>query len=178
VLRILRLLRQGENRVKTLLLLRHAKSSHADEGLKDFDRPLKQRGIEDAGLIGDFIRKRKIEPDLVVVSPAERTRQTADITLKSARMKVELTFDQRIYEASSRVLLSVLRQINDTSNTVMLIGHNPGLEELLEALTGEGLTLPTAALACIELEIENWSKARAGSGHLKFRMTPKELKAQ
>jgi phosphohistidine phosphatase len=164
--------------MKTLLLLRHAKSSHEDESLRDFDRPLNERGVGDAKLIGDLIRKKKIKPDLIVGSPAERARQTADLALKSARLKVEMKFDKRIYEASPDVLVKVLSQIKDTSNTVMLVGHNPGFEELLETLTGEAPTLPTASLAWVDLDVDEWNKVRAGSGHLKYRVTPRELKDQ
>jgi phosphohistidine phosphatase len=164
--------------MKTLITLRHAKSSHEDESLEDIDRALNERGIGDAKLMGGVIRKRKIQPDLIVASPAERVRQTADLALKAARLNVELTFDKRIYEASARGLLKVLMDLNDTSNTVMLIGHNPGLEDLLERLTGEAIILPTAALAGVELNVERWTEVRTGAGKLTFRVTPKELKSR
>lgn len=162
--------------MKTLLLLRHAKSSWKDTSLGDIDRPLKKRGIEDAQLIGRFIPKKKIQPDLVLSSPAERARQTAALILESARLNVELRYDDRIYEASARRLLEVVSQIEDTANTVMMVGHNPGFEELFEALTGEARSFPTASLACIELSIDNWSKARVGVGLLKWLTSPKELR--
>ena len=164
--------------MKTLITLRHAKSSHEDGSLKDIDRPLNERGNSDAKLMGGVIRKRRIQPDLIVASPAERVRQTADLTLKAARLKVGLTFDKRIYEASALGLFKVLMDIDDTSNTVMLIGHNPGLEDLLERLTGEAITLPTAALAAAELNIEHWTEVRTGAGKLTLRVTPKELKSK
>jgi phosphohistidine phosphatase len=164
--------------MKTLLILRHAKSSHEDGSLKDIDRPLNERGIGDAKLMGGVIRKRKIQPDLIVASPAERVRQTADLALKAARLNVELTFDKRIYEASARGLLKVLSDLNDTSNTVLLIGHNPGLEDLLERLTGEAIILPTAALVSVELNVEHWTEVRTGAGKVTYRVTPKELKSR
>lgn len=164
--------------MKTLITLRHAKSSHEDESLEDIDRALNERGIGDAKLMGGVIRKKKIQPDLIVASPAERVRQTADLALKAARLNVELTFDKRIYEASARGLLKVLMDLNDTSNTVMLIGHNPGLEDLLERLTGDAIILPTAALAGVELNVEHWTEVRTGAGKLTFRVTPKELKSR
>src|SRR6266480_3652337 len=79
-----------EKEMKTLLLLRHAKSSKEDPGLRDFDRPLNERGVMDARLVGDFIRQQKIQPDLIISSPAERARQTADLVLKAAGLKIEL----------------------------------------------------------------------------------------
>lgn len=162
--------------MKTLLLLRHAKSSHKDETLSDIDRPLNKRGTGDAQLIGGVLRRKKIKPDLIVCSPSERTRQTLNLMLEPARLKVEVKFDDRVYEASAGVLFAVLKQVTD-SNTVMLIGHNPGLEDLFESLTGKNLTLPTAALAHIELSVDQWSRVRTGMGHLVERLTPKELKA-
>ena len=164
--------------MKTLLLLRHAKSSKEDTSLRDFDRPLNtERGIKDAQLIGKYIRKQKIKADLVISSPAERARNTAELVLKSAGRKVELRFDERIYEASGRRLVNIISQIEDTANTVILVGHNPGFEELFEALTNEDRSLPTASLACIELGVEKWSKMRAGVGDLKWLVAPKELRS-
>src|SRR5260370_42649723 len=108
--------------MKTLLLLRHAKSSKDDPSLNDFDRPLNERGRKDAQGIGKYIRKQKIKPDLVISSPAERARQTIELVLKSAGLKIELKFDKRIYEASVRSLLNVVSQIEDTANAVILVG--------------------------------------------------------
>jgi phosphohistidine phosphatase len=166
-----------ENEMKTLLLLRHAKSSKDDPSLIDFDRPLNERGKNDAQLIGKYIRQQKIKADFVVSSPAERARQTAELVVKSAGLKVELRFDKRIYEAAVRSLLNVVSQIEDTANAVVLVGHNPGFAELLEALTGEARDLPTASLACIELSLEKWSKAQANVGQLKWLVTPKKLRS-
>lgn len=167
-----------ENEMKTLLLLRHAKSSKDDPSLIDFDRPLNERGKNDAQLIGKYIRQQKIKADFVVSSPAERARQTAELVLKSAGLKVELRFDKRIYEAAVRSLLNVVSQIEDTANAVVLVGHNPGFAELLEALTGEARDLPSASLACIELSVEKWSKVLGGVGHLKWLVTPRKLRSE
>jgi phosphohistidine phosphatase len=163
--------------MKTLLLLRHAKSSWKDDGLKDFDRPLNQRGLKAAPAIGKLIRKRKLEPDLVLSSPAERARQTSQLVFEAAGLKTEVRFDERIYEAGVARLLEIISQIDDEANVAMLVGHNPGFEELQEALTGEAHGFPTAALACIEVNIEKWNKIRAGVGRLEWLVKPKELKS-
>jgi phosphohistidine phosphatase len=162
--------------VKTLILLRHTKSSWKDKTLGDIDRPLNDRGIRASELIGNYIRKEKIVPDLIISSPATRARQTAELVLKAAKLKIDPRFDDRIYEAIAQRLLEVISQIEDTANSAMLIGHNPGLEELVESLTGEPQGLPTGALACIELNVEKWAKVRAGVGNLKWLITPKKLK--
>jgi phosphohistidine phosphatase len=165
----------SENEMKKLLLLRHAKSSWKDSG-RDFDRPLNKRGSKDAELIGKFIRTEKIHPDLIISSAAERARQTAELVVKTSGLKVELRFDERIYEASVPRLLEVIAQIEDTADTAMLIGHNPGFAELLQSLTGEARDVSTATLACIELNVEKWSRGRAAAGNLKWLTSPKELK--
>lgn len=164
--------------MKTLFMLRHAKSSKDDPSLKDFDRPLHERGKEDAQRIGDYLRKRKVKADLLISSPAERARQTAELILKSTDPKVELRFDKRIYDASLRRLLNVVSQVEDTAVSVILVGHNPGFEELFEALTGAGRGLPTASVACIELSLENWSKVRPGVGQQKWFVPQIEPKAR
>ncbi|HVS20274.1 MAG TPA: histidine phosphatase family protein, partial [Pyrinomonadaceae bacterium] len=87
--------------MKTLVLLRHAKSSWKDGSVKDFDRPLNQRGLKTAPLVGRLMRKRKLKPDLVLSSPAERARQTARLVIEAARLNVELRHDERIYEAGA-----------------------------------------------------------------------------
>jgi phosphohistidine phosphatase len=163
--------------MKTLLLLRHAKSSWKDDAVKDFDRPLNQRGLKAAPSVGRKMRKRKLEPDLVLSSPAERARQTTQLMLESAGLKTELRYDERIYEATGARLFEIVAQIEDDANIAMLVGHNPGLEELLATLTGETRSLPTAALVCVALEIEKWSKLRAGAGRLEWFVKPKELKS-
>lgn len=163
--------------MKTLFLLRHAKSSWKDSAVRDFDRPLNQRGLKAAPTIGRLMRKRKLQPDLVLSSPAERARQTSQMVLEAAGFKTELRYDERIYEASAARLFEIVSQIEDDANVAMLVGHNPGLEELLEALTGVGRSLSTAALACIELDIERWSKLRAGANQLAWLVKPKELKS-
>ena len=162
--------------MKTLLLLRHAKSGWKDNGVRDFDRPLNQRGMKAAPAMGKLIRKRKLQPDLVLSSPAERARQTTQLVIEAAGLKTELRYDERIYEAGVARLLEIISQIDDEVNVAMLVGHNPGFEELQEALTGEAQALPTAALACIELNIEKWNKLRARTGRLEWLATPKELK--
>ena len=132
--------------MRTLYLLRHAKSSWKDASLRDFDRPLKDRGRKAAKRIGKHLAAEKLNDPLVICSPAVRTRETAEIVLKSANLRVEERFDERIYEASLRDLLQVVSEIPDDKQVVILIGHNPGFEELLAFLTGEGRRMPTCAL--------------------------------
>ena len=160
--------------MKHLLLLRHAKSSWDDQSLKDFDRPLKDRGVKAAKLVGQFLRREKIKIDLVISSPAKRARETIELVLPAAKLEVELKFDDRIYEASPRTLLAMIAEVKLSANTLMLVGHNPGFEGLLEVLTSESRHLPTASVAFIDLDSDQWQEARAG-GKLVRLVTPKEL---
>lgn len=164
--------------MKKLLLLRHAKSSWADAALADFDRPLNERGLHAAPRVGRLMRERKLRPDLVICSPAERARQTASLVLNAAGLDAPLRFDERIYDATSARLAEIVSQIEDTAGEALLIGHNPGFEELLERLTGEARNMATATLALITLDIEKWSKLRDGSGRLEWIVKPKELSEQ
>jgi phosphohistidine phosphatase len=162
--------------MKTLWLLRHAKSVKNDGTLVDFDRSLNERGKDDARLIGSFLGSQKVVPDFVLSSPAKRARRTTELVLKAADWKCTPEFDERIYEASLYRLLNIVSEIERSKDGVMLVGHNPGFEELLAALTGEIARLPTCAVATIELEIDDWSKVGVRAGTLESLVTPKSLK--
>ena len=161
--------------MRTLYLLRHAKSSWKDVTLPDFDRPLKDRGRKAAKRIGKHLTREKLSEPLVVCSPAVRTRETADLVLKNAHLRVEVRFEERIYEASLRDLVEVVSEIPDDKQVAIMIGHNPGFEELLAYLTGEGRRMPTAALAKIKFDVESWKDIKEDQGTLEWFITPREL---
>ena len=160
---------------RILYLLRHAKSSWKDDSQADFDRPLKGRGRDAAQRMGKRLASEKLEDAVLICSPAARTRETAKIVLKHSRVRMDQRFDERIYEASLRDLLQVVSEIPDEKQTAMLIGHNPGFEELLAFLTGEARRMSTCALAKIKLEVASWKDARAGEGSLESFITAKSL---
>jgi len=166
-----------ENLMKTLLVLRHAKSSWKDASQRDFDRPLNTRGTDDAALMGAVMRKKKIDPELILSSPALRARQTAELAIADGKLSGELRFDGRIYEASARRLLEVVAEIDDQFEVAMIIGHNPGFSDLFELITATPVDLPTASLSIIELHISSWAKVCPRSGVLKHLFEPKKLKA-
>jgi phosphohistidine phosphatase len=161
--------------MKTLYILRHAKSSWKDPGLEDFDRPLNGRGREAAPLVGRFIRKKKLRVDLLLSSPAARARQTATLVREAAGLSAELLFDERVYEADAARLLEVVAQAPESADALMLVGHNPGMEGLLRLLTGEERQMSTATLACVAFDVEKWGKVREGAGRLEWLVRPKEL---
>ena len=163
--------------MKTLILLRHAKSDWQDAKLRDFDRPLAQRGRRDAPRMGRALNEKFIRPDLIVCSPAVRATQTMEQFKKAAAINLPISFEQNIYEASVGELMKIVRGLPDDKNTVLMVGHNPGFEALLWRLTGVAEHMATAALACIELPVEKWSDIEDNQGKLVWFMTPKSLSA-
>jgi phosphohistidine phosphatase len=161
--------------MRILYLLRHAKSSWNEPSLRDFDRPLKKRGREAAERTGMRLAEEKLNNPIVICSPAVRTRETAEIVLKSANLQVEQRFDERIYDASLRELVQVVSEIPDEKEAAIMIGHNPGFEELLAFLNGEQRRMPTCALAKIKFGDVSWKDVRAGEGSLEWFIAPKEL---
>src|SRR3712207_4042833 len=145
--------------MKTLYLLRHAKSSWANATLADFDRPLNERGKRAAETIGNYLKANSITPELILCSTALRTRETLAIVTQAAELNSEPRYDQRIYEASCSRLVEVISQIENDRNVVMLIGHNPGLEEILLLLTGKRQEMATGTLARIVFDTMSWTTA-------------------
>ena len=161
--------------MKKLLLLRHAKSDWGDASLPDFERPLNERGRRAAPLIGRFIREQGLHPQLVIASPAQRTMDTASLVIAASGIEAETRYDERIYEAQVANLLQVISEIDDRKTEVLLVGHNPGVESLIEYLTGETRRVPTAALASMTLDVGRWREAGRQSGHLEWLVKAKEL---
>ena len=161
--------------MKTLYLLRHAKSSWKNASLADFERPLKGRGRDAAERMGRFLASKKVNISLLISSPSVRTRETVDVLLQHARLNVEPVFDERIYEASLATLAQIVSEIPADKKTAMLVGHNPGMEELLAFLTHETKHMPTCALARISLDGVNWKEIDRGVGKLEWFVTPKDL---
>ena len=161
--------------MRTLYLLRHAKSSWKDASLADFERPLKGRGRDAAEQMGRFLASKKVTVGALISSPSVRTRQTIDNVLRHVQLGVEPQFDQRIYEASLSTLVQVLSEIPDDAKAAMLVGHNPGMEEMLAFLTRESRHMPTCALAKISIGGSSWKEAQRGDGKLEWFVTPKDL---
>ena len=162
--------------MKTLLVLRHAKSSWNDPALDDHERPLNKRGRRDGPRMGELMRESGLIPDVVISSDAVRARLTAEAVAEAARFTGEILLDPNLYMACPTDILSLLRTVQENAETVMIVGHNPGLEELVEQLTGERQDLPTAALAQIVLPIDQWRNLKLSTrGALLGHWRPKEL---
>jgi phosphohistidine phosphatase len=166
----------GNSYMKILLILRHAKSSWKHAELPDYDRPLNKRGKRDALRIGELLRQVDLIPDLILSSSAQRARQTTQAVVDSSGFDGEVRWMERLYAAPAESYLEALRGVDDSLERVMVVGHNPGLEDLLEVLTGEAETLPTAGLAQVALPIQSWGQLDEGvSGALVQIWVPRQL---
>lgn len=143
--------------------------------LADFDRPLNDRGLEAAPFMGEYIASNDLIPDSILTSPARRAEQTARLVKEAASLTVSIKFDERIYEASPQTLVQVLSELESAVRSVMLVGHNPGLEGLVRYLTGELEPMSTASLAVIDLGIEHWNEVGPGKGSVRHVARPKDL---
>jgi phosphohistidine phosphatase len=161
--------------MKTLFLLRHAKAENGSAGSPDFDRALNDRGRKEAQAVGTFIQKQNLVLDLVLSSTAKRARETTELVLASANLAVEMRYDQRLYEAGPLRLLEVISQIEEGRSSVLLVSHNPGMEELLQLLTGRLERMATGTLAKIDLKVARWNQALEEKGSLDWMVKPKEL---
>jgi len=171
--------------MKTLSLLRHAKSSWDDPVARDFDRALNRRGLRGARLMGDYMRRERLDYDHVVSSPAVRCTETLDQLWDGMGRTLHANWDRRIYVASSVTLLDVVNELPDESSNVLMCGHNPGFEDLILLLVpdraGDALRdaveekLPTAALAEIVFDVDRWADVKAGGGRFARLVRPRDL---
>jgi phosphohistidine phosphatase len=166
--------------MQTLYLLRHAKSSWADPTLLDHERPLAPRGRRDAKRIAEHLLRLGVEPELILCSSAARTRETLDL-MRPVLGASSVMFEDELYAASSAELLARVQLVPDAVASVMLIGHNPGLEQLALVLASSGDELgrletkfPTGALATLALK-SSWSRVSPGDATLAAYVVPKDL---
>lgn len=160
--------------MRTLLLLRHAKSSWDDHSLADRERPLNARGLAAAPFIGERLSSLKPRPDVIVSSPAVRARETASLIRAAGLREVPLVLNEKIYEASPNTLREVALSFPEDASCVLVVGHNPGLEGFIHYLTGVLEPMPTAALASMQLNIENWSDIDHLCGKILFVLRPRD----
>jgi len=170
---------------KTLCLLRHAKSSWADPALDDFDRPLNQRGRSSMTPLGLYIGEKKLFPDSILCSSAQRTRETLGLLLPWLRGEAAVRIERGLYLASADELLMRLRRAEDEASCLLMIGHNPGLEALAGMMAGSAgdafastamqEKFPTAALAVLDFDVSHWADVTPGKGELRAFVSPKLL---
>lgn len=162
--------------MKTLLIMRHAKSSWKTAGQADRDRPLNKRGKNDAPRMGKLLAEQSIAPDVILCSTANRASQTCEGVLQGADWKCQPTPLDQLYLASPETICSCLSELDQGVDCALVIAHNPGLTELVQELTGEVDHMPTGAIAQIELDIADWAKLSGPlDGELVNFWIPKEL---
>lgn len=173
--------------MKTVYILRHAKSDQGDGSISDHDRPLNARGREVAPQMGAYLKAKGYKPDLVLCSTARRTVETCDLVRPSLG-DITVTFEEGLYLAEAQAILGRLRRLDDALGSVMTIGHNPGLEELADDLSQSPKTpdeerlhrrlrekFPTCALAVIAVPVKRWREIKPGTGTLIDLMRPRDL---
>lgn len=162
--------------MKTLLVLRHAKSDWHDPDIADPDRPLNKRGTRDAARMGRLLQEESLLPDLIITSTARRARATVEGLVAASGFAGPVATEADFYLAAPATYLRVLSRVKNDPARVMVVGHNPGLEELVNALTGTSTTIPTATLVVIALPFSSWQALDDGTrGELLRIWRPREL---
>ncbi|MBE0572239.1 MAG: histidine phosphatase family protein [Ignavibacteriaceae bacterium] len=145
--------------MKTLYLARHAKSYWKDQSIPDFDRPLNSRGKRDAPFMGEVLKDRKVIPDLIISSPAKRTKKTAlEIASKIGYSEKKILYNEELYEASSNTIIKALNKIDERYNSVMIFAHNPGLTLLNNHISNNYIeNIPTCGIVALQLD-KKWNE--------------------
>lgn len=164
--------------------LRHAKSSWDDPVARDFDRPLNKKGEKAARIMGQYMKAQGLTFDHIIASPAVRVIETVDHVASGYGKRIEPIWERRIYLASSATLMDVLREMDDGAGHILMLGHNPGMEDLILDLVPETdgemrssvyEKYPTAALAQIDINIDHWADIDRGKGRLTRFVRPRDL---
>lgn len=170
--------------MKQLLLMRHAKSSWSNPSLHDFDRTLNERGHSAADIMAIYLSNSYPLPDQIACSTAQRTRETLGYLLKTYTHPLNVILTRKIYEAPYGAIMELVHGVSDDVQTLMIVGHNPGMEEMAFSLCGDGdakafetlgFKYPTAACAHLSFDVERWSDVTRGCGYLKDFACPKSI---
>ena len=162
--------------IKNLFLMRHAKSSWAEAGQDDFDRPLNNRGLNDAPRMGEWVASQGCLPDLILVSAAKRTLETAELFAQGANYAGEIQKKQGLYLCRIDTFIDEISSLNSNPDSLLVIAHNPGTAAFITHLTGQYLEVTTANVAWIELHIDRWADLnRTVRGELREFWQPKKI---
>ena len=164
--------------MKTLLLMRHAKSSWGNPSLSDHDRPLNKRGEKACRTMGTFLSQQNRVPDKIICSTAKRARETVTGLLETLSIECEIVYTRALYLADVDTMLEQLHPLSIEFRVVMLVGHNPGMDEFLEVICNEPEHMPTAAIAEIRFNISSWQELTANTpAKLNNLWKPREIQA-
>ena len=163
--------------MKTLFLMRHAKSSWKDDSLADHERPLKKRGKKDIKLIAKVMKKNDLKPDLIITSSAVRAKETAELLAEAIGFKGKIVVSDDLYMGEPSDYMEILTDIKEKYGSVLIVGHNPGLEAYLQIIDGEIEALPTAGLGYLMLAVDEWEDITLETmGDLVGFWKPKDLR--
>lgn len=170
--------------MKTILILRHAKSDWGDASLPDFERPLASRGLGDATRMGKVLAAFDLVPDKIIASPAQRAKQTTMLATEASGYQQAIEWESNFYYGGTKDVFDSLRKLPATVNRPMVVGHNPTLADVAAQLChrdsigpGEDFRLPTAGLVCFEVDIRDWYDLHPGNGTLRWFLIPRLVKA-
>ncbi len=163
--------------MKELLLMRHAKSDWNEPHKSDFDRPLNKRGLKAAPKIGIEFKNRKLIPDIIIASPAKRAKTTAELVKLHSGYDKEIIQNENFYFSDRYSVFKTISELDKQNNRVLIVGHNPIIENLVTHLCKEPqfLALPTASVVYITFDIQNWQDLAWGNGDFQWIIKPKEL---
>lgn len=165
--------------MKTLYLIRHAKSSWSNASLSDFDRTLNERGKQDAVTMGQRLKNQNIMPNCIISSSAKRTKKTSERISKVLGFNfADVEFKQELYHSSHLTLMRSLNNIKEKNDSVFIIAHNPGVSNFCDYLTHHTIDFPTTGVAKITFEVDSWMEITSGSGILEWFDYPKNANAQ
>lgn len=162
--------------MKTLVVVRHAKSDWSDPNITDIERPLNKRGKRDAPFMAELMKQQNLVPDLILTSPAERALQTVKYFADVFSIdKSKIIIREEIYNLGSVAIRKLLSQIDDTHNVVYLFGHNPDLTSLVNQLLDVFIeNIPTTGIVCIDFDFDSWKEILNKKGNLRFFEYPKK----
>jgi len=162
--------------MKTLYIIRHAKSSLKDIALDDFQRPLSPRGRDDALLMANKLIELNLFPDLILSSPSKRTKCTLDIIANHLGYTKDIVFDNKIYESNMINLKNIVKNLDNKAKNVFLLGHNPGLNMLAEEFSGFLKNIATTGIVIIDFDCDSWSEISNKNSKLRDYIYPKKYK--
>jgi phosphohistidine phosphatase len=162
--------------MKTLFLLRHAKTAPATPGVVDFDRTLTPQGETDARQVGEYIQRQQLTIDQIISSPANRARGTTALVMEGAGLDLDVQYDRRMYESDPQLMLDIVSESDLTHDYILLVGHNPAMEDFLRGLTGRVESMSAGGLAQIVSEVTDWTELGPGKCELKLLLSPGDMR--
>ena len=162
--------------MKSLIIVRHCKSSWADLSLSDFDRPLNKRGNIDGELMSNYLREKEKKIDKLILSTSKRTRLTSKYFTEKIHFD-SISYIDELYHASYSDIINIISKVENNFNSIMVIGHNPGLTELINQYTNMNIyNLPTTGVVKVEFKENKWKRITENKGKIIYKKFPKELK--